>query len=155
MQKADEIAIALIILDNKEQYIAGHASDIQQLYEAGWVDRAWHIVLDNGHRPYAALKKRLTYDRNESQQSLGKKNLLTRCLEEKMGLAFSNNFYALHHTYLARKSPAFWSDIEVAFADEDGRLREIDFSAYYALFAGTTTSNGNIRFMRLDIATLL
>lgn len=155
MQQADETAIGLIVLDDQEQYIAGHVADIQRLYDAGLVDRAWYIALDNGHRPYAAIKKRLTYDNNEMQQPIVTKNILTTYLEERTGLIFANNLHALHHTYLVRTSPTFWSGIEVVFADEDGRLREADLSKYYALFAGSTTSNGNIRFMRMDITTLV
>lgn len=152
--RAEEIAVALIAIDNEELFVVGHIVDVQRLYEAGLILRAWDITLDNGHRPCANQKKRLTYDINQAGQA-DKKNVLTTKVSRHSELVFTYNLHALEHTYLVRQTPAFWSEVSVAFADEDGRLREIGSDDYYALFRGAVSTNGNVRFIRMDADTLL
>ena len=153
MLKAEETAIACVAVNNDEWYVTGHISDMQRLYDAGIALRSWSIGLDNGHRPYGVQKRRLTYTIDQSPQE-DTKNSFTARLSKETGLVFAYNLYALSHTYLARKSSDFWSEIQVVFADEDGLLREIIPSEYYAIFYGSQSLDGNIRFVRLDAGTL-
>lgn len=154
MFKADEILIALAVVSDEELYLAGIAADIQRLHDAGFVERVWAIGLDNGHRPYGVLKKRLAYDIN--QPPCGEEtNILTKQISNQTRLTFTKNLHAVDHLYVLRKSPAFWTEIAVAFADEDGRLRDIIPTDYYAIFRGGLTTSGNIRFIRLEPDTLV
>ena len=154
MLKAEETAITCVAVHNDEYYVAGHISDIQRLYDAGIALRSWSIGLDNGHHPYGVQKKRLTYTSDQSPQEDTKNSLTTR-LSKAPGLVFAYNLHALSHTYLVRKSAAFWSEIQVVFADEDGRLRDIIPSEYYAIYCGAQSLDGNIRFVRLDTRMLV
>ena len=151
---AEEIAIALLLLTDNEIVVVGHTVDIQRLYEAGAAQRVWDIALDNGHRPYASQKKRLTYDIDQAERGENQ-NVLTTQVSRHFGVGFTHNLHALEHTYLIRANPAFWSELQVVFADEDGQLQEAGRNDCYAVFRGAVSASGAIRFIRMDLDTLL
>lgn len=151
---AEEIAIALLLLTDDEIVVVGHTIDIQRLYETGAAQRVWDIALDNGHRPYANPKKRLTYDIDQAERGENQ-NILTTQVSRHFDIGFTHNLHALEHTYLIRTNPAFWSDLQVVYADEDGQLQEADRGDCYAVFRGAVSTNGAIRFIRMDLDTLL
>lgn len=146
---AKEIALALLALSEEEEVVVGHTGDIQRLYDAGAAKRIWEIALDNGHRPYANQKKRLTHV-GEYAEREERKNTLTRRVSRHFAIDFIDNLHAIEHTFLIRTSPAFWSDLHVVFA-EDGKdlLEDVQFDCY-AVFRGAVSTNGNVRFIRID-----
>jgi len=151
---AEEVAIASLLLTNEEIVVVGHTVDIQRLYETGAAQRVWEIVLDNGHRPYANQKKRLTYDIDQEERGENK-NVLTTQVSRHFGLGFTHNLHALEHTYLLRANPTFWSALQVVFANEDGQLLEAGRYDCYAAFRGAASAGGSIRFIRMELDTLL
>jgi tRNA pseudouridine-54 N-methylase len=44
MIKADQLAVAMIVMDDEEVFVVGHHSDIQRLDDASLVERAWEIM---------------------------------------------------------------------------------------------------------------
>ncbi|SDF24755.1 hypothetical protein [Sporolituus thermophilus] len=155
MQKAEEFAVAYVVFEDDEWFIVGRLADIQRLSDAGYVERAWDIKLDNGHRPYAVVKKRVNFDISEPPND-APKNGLTQTIAAKTGLKFSDNLHFLEHTYLFRPSPAFWGELLIGFAGADGRLQDVNPTDYYAIYRGYILHNVNgAKFVRLDPDTLV
>lgn len=155
MLKAEQFAVALIIHQDNELFITGSTVDIGRLGNAGLVERSWDIKLDNGHRPFASLKKRVTFDTDASCEQ-GERNILTKTLSAATSLDFTQNLHYLENTYLIRKTPDFWCDLFITFADEDGRLRDIIPTDFYALYRGYIVRNiSSVRFIRLEPDTLV
>lgn len=150
---AKEIAIALLMLAEEEVVVVGHSGDIQRLYDTGAAKRIWEIALDNGHRPYANQKNRLA-DVCEHAEIKESKSVLTRRVSRQFAIDFMDNLHAIEHTFLIRTSPVFWSDLHVVFA-EDGKdlLKDVRFD-YHAVFRGAVSTNGAVRFIRMDEGTL-
>jgi hypothetical protein len=149
MLKAETVAVALIAINEEEFYIVGHTSDIQRLENAELVERAWDIRLDNGHRPYPVLKKRVNYDITE-QPNDEPKNALTREIMRKTDLYFAHNLHQLEKTYLFRETAAFWGDLWVDFTDADVMPADRRSEDYYASYRGCIIPHiSSVKFIRL------
>lgn len=140
MAKAEEVAVALLLIDDEELFVAGYTSDIQRLDDAGVVDRAWDIKLDNGHRPYLVPKKRICFDITE-EPSEEAKNDLTRTVAARTGVKFAHSLYPPGQTYVFRKTAAFWGEIEADFSDGDGLPDGKNAEDYYAVYRGAILAN--------------
>lgn len=149
MIKADRLAAAMIVMDDEELFVVGHHSDIQRLSDAALVERAWELKLDNGHRPYASLKKRVNYDiAEEPGDSAG--NEVTRLIAARTGLRFAHDLHLVTQTYLFRPTAAFWADLWADFADGPGLPRGRSLEDYYAVYRGQVRASvSNIKFVRL------
>lgn len=146
MQLASEVAAALIVVGNKEWYVVGNPSDIGRLHVAGYIERAWQLKMDNGHRPYAVLRKTIYFPITEPPTD-SVKNLLTQSVAAASGIPFAANLHLVTDTYLFRKSAAFWGDIWVDFADQG----ELQKSGFYAVYHGVIQPViQNIKFSRLN-----
>lgn len=140
MVKAENVAVAMLVIDDEELFVAGFTSDIRRLDNAGVVEQAWDIKLDNGHRPYLVAKKRINFDITEEPGGQAE-NDLTRMLSAKTGLKFSHNLYPLIQTYLFRDSAAFWGEIGVDFAEGEGMPCGKNVQDYYAVYRGCILPN--------------
>ncbi|MDR3591483.1 MAG: hypothetical protein P4N41_17655 [Negativicutes bacterium] len=149
MAEAEKAAVALLVIDDDELFVAGYTSDIKRLDSAGVVDRAWDIKLDNGHRPYLVAKKRINFDITE-EPSAEEKNDLTRMVTAKTGVTFAHSLYPLAQTYVFRKTAVFWGDIEVDFSDNDGLPCGKNAEDYYAVYRGCILAgNRGAKLIRL------
>ncbi|MDT8901920.1 hypothetical protein [Anaeroselena agilis] len=149
MIKADLLAAAMIVLDNEEVFVVGRHSDIQRLSDAALVERAWDLKLDNGHRPYASLKKHVNYDIGDEPGDMPG-NEITRLLAARTGLRFAHDLHLVERTYLFRPTAAFWADLWADFSDGSGLPRGLSLEEYFAVYRGTVnTSISNIKFVRL------
>ena len=149
MIKADRLAAAMIVVDDEEIFVVGYHSDIQRLSDAALVERAWELKLDNGHRPYASLKKRVNYQTDDEPAATAG-NEVTRRIAARTGLRFAHDLHHVTQTYLFRPTAAFWADLWVDFSDgpdlPPGRSPE----DYYAVYRGQVKASvSNIRFVRL------
>lgn len=149
MINADQLAVAMLVIDEEEVFVVGYRSDIQRLGDAGHAERAWDFKLDNGHRPYASLKKRMEYDITEEPgQADG--NAVTRRIAAHTGLRFAHDLHLVTDTYLFRPTPAFWADLWVDFAYGPGLPPGRKLEDYYAVYRGFVLANvSNIKFVRL------
>lgn len=150
MIKSDQVLAALVAFDDEEEvFVVGYVSDIQRLADAGLVARAWDILLDNGHRPYASPKKRV--DHEITEEAAGEPgNALTEKLAAKSGLKFAHDLYLLTDTYLFRPTPAFWVDLWVDFANGPGLPNGRKLEDYYAVYRGCILPGAtSIKFVRL------
>ena len=148
MEKAENIAVAMLLIEEDEIFVSGYKSDIQRLYDAGFVERAWDIRLDNGHRPYLAPKKRVCYDSSDAGGAQPQ-NAVTAGVVAQTGATLVHNLHLLEQTFLFRRTAAFWSDLEVAFAEDDQPPAD-DLADYYAVYRGCVLPNGNsVKFVRL------
>lgn len=149
MVKSEQVLAALIALADEELFIVGHVSDIQRLADAGLVERAWDIMLDNGHRPYASPKKRVDHDITEEAGD-GPANAITAKIAAGSGLRFSHDVHLLTDTYLFRPTPAFWADLWVDFAASPGLPAGRRLEDYYAVYRGfILPGQTSIKFIRL------
>jgi hypothetical protein len=149
MIKTDELAIVMLMVGDEEVFVVGRRSDIQRLGDAGLVERAWEIKLDNGHRPYASLKKRVDYDiTDEPGGAPG--NDITAKIAAASGLRFAHDLHLVTDTYLFRPTPAFWVDLWADFAAGPGLPAGCKPEDYYAVYKGFILANvSNIKFVRL------
>ncbi len=149
MIKTDELAVAMVVIDDEEVFVVGRRADIRRLSDAGLVERAWDIKLDNGHRPYASLKKRVDYDiADEPAGAPG--NAVTARIAAYSGLRFAHDLHLVTDTYLFRPTPAFWVDLWAGFADGPGLPAGCTPEDYYAVYKGFILANvSNIKFVRL------
>lgn len=148
MINTDQLAMAMLVIDEEEVFVAGFRSDIQRLDDACHVERAWDIKLDNGHRPYASLKKRLDYEISEEGDTAG--NVVTRRIAAHTGLHFAHDLHLVADTYLFRPTPAFWTDLWADFAAGPGLPSGRKLEDYYAVYKGfVLASVSNIKFVRL------
>ncbi len=149
MIKADLLTAAMIVMDDEEFFVVGHHSDIQRLSDAALVERAWELKLDNGHRPYAALKKRVNYEIDEEPGGAAG-NELTQRLAARTGLRFAHDLHLVTQTYLFRPTAAFWADLWVDFSDGPDLPRGRSLEDYYAVYQGKIMASvSNIKFVRL------
>lgn len=149
MVNAEELAVAMVIIADNEIFIVGHKSDVQRLNAGSFVGRAWDIKLDNGHRPYAAVKKRIDYDITE-QPDEGSKNSITAIITAKTGVNFAHNLHLVIRTWLLRETAAFWSDLWVDFADDTAKPQGIEGKEFFALYRGAILPKSNsVKFIRL------
>ncbi|HWQ61716.1 MAG TPA: hypothetical protein VN521_05350 [Negativicutes bacterium] len=148
MINADQLAVAMLVIEEEEVFVVGCRSDIQRLSEAGHVERAWDFKLDNGHRPYASPKKRMEYDITEEGDAAG--NAVTRRVAAYTGLCLAHDLHLVTDTYLFRPTPAFWADLWVDFAAGPGLPPDRKLEDYYAVYRGCILANvSNIKFVRL------
>ncbi len=145
----DELAAAMLVLGDEEVFVVGYRSDIQRLGDAGLVERSWEIKLDNGHRPYPSLRKRVDYD--ISDEPAGEPgNAITRRIAAHSGLRFAHDLHHVTDTYLFRPTPAFWVDLWADFAAGPGLPAGHKPEDYYAVYKGFILANvSNIKFVRL------
>lgn len=149
MINADQLAVAMLEIDEEEIFVVGRRSDIQRLSDAGHVERAWDFKLDNGHRPYASLKKRMDYDITEEPGDAAG-NAVTRRIAAHTGLRFAHDLHLVTDTYLFRPTPAFWADLLVDFAYGPGLPAGRKPEDYYAVYKGFILAGvSNIKFVRL------
>lgn len=149
MINAHELIVAMVDIDDEELYVVGRVSDIQRLEDAGFVQRAWDIRLDNGHRPYPVLKKRLDHDITDAPAGAAGTHI-TRDLAARTGLSFAHDLHLLTDTYLFRPTPAFWTDLWADFAAGPGLPPGRKLEDYYAVYRGFILANvSNIKFIRL------
>ena len=149
MIKTDELIVAMLVVDDAEVFVVGYISDIQRLADAGLVERAWDIKLDNGHRPYPSLKKRMDHEITEIPDNAAG-TAITRELAAKTGISFSHDIHLLTDTYLFRATPAFWVDLWADFADGPGLPPGRKMEDYYAVYRGFILQNvSNVKFVRL------
>lgn len=149
MLQAEQFTVALIENDSDQWFVVGLASDIQRLSDAGAATRAWDIKLDNGHRPYAVLKKRLNFDITDQVADVPG-NSLTVELGNRFNLRFAGELYDVTKTYLLRRTPAFWSELGIVFADEQGIVDGINPNEFYAVYQGfILESISGVKFVRL------
>lgn len=145
MQRASEVSAALIVVGANEWYVVGNPSDIGRLHEAGYIERAWALKMDNGHRPYAVLRKTIYFPITD-QATNTEKNQLTQAIAAVTGLSFTDDLHAVTDTYLFRTSAAFWGDLWVDYRDRGALSTE----GYYAVYYGVTQPLiQNIKFSRL------
>ncbi|MDR7867230.1 MAG: hypothetical protein RIN56_10450 [Sporomusaceae bacterium] len=149
MIKADLLTAAMIVIDDEEMFVVGRHSDIQRLSDAALVERAWELKLDNGHRPYASLKKRVNYEIDEAPGA-GAGNEVTRRIAARTGLRFAHDLHLVTQTYLFRPTAAFWADLWVDFSDGPDLPRGRSLEDYYAVYQGKIMASvSNIKFVRL------
>lgn len=149
MIKADLLTAAMIVMDDEELFVVGHHSDIQRLSDAALVERAWELKLDNGHRPYASLKKRVNYEIYE-EPGAGAGNEVTRLIAARTGLRFAHDLHLVTQTYLFRPTAAFWADLWADFSDGPELPRGRSLEDYYAVYQGKIMASiSNIKFIRL------
>lgn len=149
MIKAHELIVAMLVIDDADIFVVGRISDIQRLADAGLVERAWDIKLDNGHRPYPSLKKRMDHEITDIADNAAG-TALTRELTVKTGISFSYDIHLLTDTYLFRPTPAFWADLWADFADGPGLPSGRKIEDYYAVYRGYILPNvSNVKFVRL------
>lgn len=142
---SQDIAAAYVVIRDREWYVTGCPSDIERLHVAGFVERAWQIRLDNGHRPYAVLKQTIYFPITHVPTTTPK-NAMTEEIALISGVHFAQNLHLVTDTMLLRKSPAFWSELEVAFVDE----RHVANDGYYAAYRGVVQPLiQNIKFSRI------
>jgi hypothetical protein len=149
MIKADQLAAAMIVMDDEEVFVVGHHSDIQRLNDASLVERAWEIMLDNGHRPYPSLKKRVNFEIDDAPgEAPG--NAITKRIAACTGLCFAHDLHLVTETYLFRPTPAFWADLWADFSDGPGLPPGKKLEDYYAVYQGKILAGvSNIKFIRL------
>lgn len=154
MLQAEKFTVALIEKDNDQWFVVGLSSDIQRLNDAGAVARAWDIKLDNGHRPYAVLKKRLNFEITDEPAGV-LHNALTLELTRCFNINFAGELYDVTKTYLLRRTSAFWSELGVIFADDKGIVEQLNPKEYYAVYQGFILCNiSSVKFVRLDPASI-
>lgn len=145
MQLASEFAAALITAGTKEWYVVARQSDLGRLHRGGFLERAWQLKLDNGHRPYAVPLKTIYFPVNEQATDLVK-NQLTQDISVATGIKFAADFHQVTDTCLFRKTAAFWAELLVDFAEQTTPQTE----GYYAVYRGVVQPvNQNIKFSRL------
>lgn len=145
MHLANEFAAALIVSGANEWYVVGRQSDIGRLHAGGFVERAWQLKLDNGHRPYAVVMKTICFQITERPNDSAK-NQLTRDISAATGIEFSADFHLVTETCLIRKSAAFWSDLWLDFAEHN----QLQTAGFYAVYRGVVQPViQNIKFSRL------
>ena len=147
--KAKEIALAMAVIDDEEYFLVGSFADMQKLYDGGILERVWDIRLDNGHRPYPSLKKRLSYAGEEvpAKQVSGR---LTAEIAAKTGLQFSDELHLVSQTYLFRKTASFWDELWADFSDDGGLPAGQNLADYHAVYRGVVLPGiNNIKFTRL------
>ena len=149
MIKADLLTVAMIVMDDEEMFVVGRHCDIQRLSDAALVERAWELKLDNGHRPYASLKKRVNYEIDE-EPGAGPGNEVTRLIAARTGLRFDHDLHLVTQTYLFRPTAAFWGDLWADFSHGTELPRGRSVEDYYAVYQGQVkTSISSIKFIRL------
>jgi hypothetical protein len=149
VEKAEKFAVALLVINDEEIFSVGYTSDIQRISQAGFVDRAWDIRLDNGHRPYPVVKKRVDYDIAEAPSDAAQ-NAFTGEISRLTGMSFAHNLHPIKQTYLFRETPKFWSDLFVAFSDNTGLPQGVTPEKYYAIYQGRIITNiSSVKFVRL------
>jgi hypothetical protein len=148
--RAEQFAVALVEYKDDQWYLVGQLPDIQRLHDAGFVSRAWDIKLDNGHRPYAVLKKRVNFE-NRQIQTPQSYNMLTGKLSSLLGVSLQGNVHDITQTYLFRPTPAFWADLYIDFADDAGGIANVDPKQFYAIYQGFIIYHiHGVKFIRLE-----
>lgn len=154
MLQAEKFTVALIENNDDQWFVVGLSSDIQRLNNVGAVERAWDIKLDNGHRPYAVLKKRLNFDITDESAN-APHNTLTLELTKRFNINFAGDLYYVTKTYLLRRTPAFWSELGIVFADDKGLVENLNPGEFYAVYQGCILHNiSGVKFVRLGLSSI-
>lgn len=149
MVKAEEVAVAMAVIGDKEYFLVGMLADVKRLYDGGFLERVWDIRLDNGHRPYPSLKKRMSYER-ETEPTGKASNPLTREIAAGNGLKFSADLHPVVRTYLFRKTASFWDELWVDFSGDDRLPCGREPGDYHAVYRGAVLAGvNNVKFTRL------
>ena len=154
MIDTEQLAAAYVVAGNGEWYVTGLRRDIELLDEAGFTERVWLIKLDNGHRPYAVLQKRISFDdAGSGVPGTASAGGVTAAVAAATGLSFTGDLHRVADTYLYRRTSAFWADLRAAFGDPSGPPAGIRPDEWYAVYRGVVLPliNG-IKFVRISTA---